>query len=58
MLTVASSLVPALTPECGMDPNPSFTVSSSSSMESWVVVKVTVLVVSPLLKVTDWGETK
>ena len=55
ILTVVSVGITALTPECGMDPNASFTLSPSSSTVSWVGVKVTVLVVSPLLKVTLVG---
>ena len=52
MLTVVSSLVPALTHTSGMVPNPSLTLSSSSSTVSWVAVKLKVLEVSPALNVT------
>ena len=52
MLTVVSSLVPALTHTSGMVPNPSLTLSSSSSTVSWVAVKLKVLAVSPALNVT------
>ena len=50
MLTVASFGLPELTP-VGSVPNPSFTLSSSSSTVSWVAEKLRVLKVSPELKV-------
>ena len=55
MLSVVSVLVPALTRGSGMDPNPSFTLSSSSSSVSSVAVKAMVFSVSPSLKVTLAG---
>ena len=52
MLTVVSSGVPALTRASGMEPNPSCTLSPSSSSVSCVALKVIVFSVSPLRKVT------
>ena len=54
MLTVAWLVVPAAT-LAGRLPNPSLTFSPSSSMVSWVVVKVIVFSVSPEAKVTLAG---
>ena len=54
MLTVDVLVVPAVT-RAGSVPNPRATLSSSSSTVSSVAVKVNVLDVSPLLKVTLAG---
>ena len=54
MLTVVSPGAPALTP-VGSAPNPSFTLSPSSSSVSWVAAKVMGCDVSPALKVTLAG---
>ena len=55
MLTVVSSGVPALTRASGMEPNPSRTLSPSSSSVSCVALKSKDLDVSPLWKVTPDG---
>ena len=55
MLTVVSAGVPALTPTGRLAPNPSFTLSPSSSTASAVAVKSKVFEVSPELKVTVAG---
>ena len=55
MVTVVSSGVPALTRASGMEPNPSLTLSPSSSIVSCVAEKVMLFSVSPLWKVTLSG---
>ena len=55
MLSVVSVLVPAVTRSGRLDPNPSFTLSSSSSSVSSVAMKAMVFSVSPSLKVTLAG---
>ena len=54
MFTVAWVGLMAKAP-VGMLPNPSLTLSSSSSTVSWVALKVKVFSVSPLFKVTLVG---
>ena len=55
MLTVVSLGEPSLTPTGRLDPNPSFTLSPSSSAVSAVAAKSKVLDVSPASKVTLVG---
>ena len=55
MVRVSSSVVPAVTRGSGMVPKVSFTLSESSSMRSWVAVKVKLSDSSPEVKVTLGG---
>ena len=55
MLTVVWFGVPALTRAGRVAPNPSSTLSSSSSIVSCVALKVMLFSVSPLLKTTLAG---
>ena len=55
MLRVVSVLVPVLTREGSVEPNPSLTVSSSSSTVSSTATNATVFSRSPRLKVTLVG---
>ena len=55
MVTVASSVVPAVTPSGSVVPKLSLTLSPSSSTVSWAAVKTKVFSVSPLPKVTLGG---
>ena len=55
IVTVALGVVVEALTLSGRAPNPSTTLSPSSSMASWVAVKVMSLVVSPVSKVTVAG---